>query len=146
MTAIAWDGTVLAGDRMCTDEWVVRTTTKVRRIRGHLVGGAGNAAVIREALAWFERGAEPADFPESLRDKDDGFTLLAVSPDGRIWLYQRAPYPIEILDECAAIGSGADAALAAMHCGCNAEQAIGIAAKVCRGVGNGVDVLELQGA
>lgn len=144
MTVIAWDGHRMAADRMSSDEWVLRTVTKIASIRGHLVGCAGNAALAREAIAWFERGADAGDFPSALRDKDDGATVLVITPQRYVLMFQKSPYPIALLDDVQAIGSGADAALAAMLCGKSAPEAVGIAAMICRGVGRGVDVLEFH--
>lgn len=141
MTAIAWDGKTLAADRMTSDEWVLRTTRKIAMLRGHLVGCAGNAAAAREALAWFGRGALESDFPAVMRDKDDSPTMIVISPDRFVFMYQRSPQPIELLDEVQAIGSGADACIAAMLCGKTAAEAVAIAAQICRGVGRGVDTL-----
>ncbi len=144
MTCIAWDGSTLAADRMCADEWVIRERTKIALVRGHLVGCAGNSSAAEEMVQWFAAGAVAADFPASLRDRDNGASMLAITPDRRTLLYQAGPYPIELQDERQAIGSGADAALAAMRCGRDATAAVEVAAKVCRNVGCGVDVLRLE--
>ena len=133
---------MLAGDRMSSDEWLTRATRKVHRLRGHLVGAAGNSAVCREALAWFGRGASVDDFPASMRDRDEATSLLVIVPGTLdVLLYQGTPWPIELFDPLQAIGSGADAAVAAMLCGKTAAEAVAIASIRCRGVCGGVDFL-----
>ena len=142
MTVIAWDGKTLAADKLCSDEWVKRYVTKIRRVRGGdgLAGASGDADHCRELLAWYENGGQ---FPEHLRGELRA-TLLVVGRDGKACLYQRGPHQITLEPGRQAIGSGGDAALAAMFCGKTSAEAVEIAALVCRGVGGGVDTLEFE--
>lgn len=147
MTVIAWDGKTLAGDRMCADTWTTRAVTKIRRARGGdaLVGAAGDADRCRALLAWFDRmdaAAPEPPFPSHLQTAGAAdATLLVVWRDGAVHLYQREPHPIELQPGLHAIGSGAEAALAAMYCGKTSAEAVDVAAIFCRGVGLGVDEL-----
>lgn len=143
MTVICWDGKTLAGDKMSADNWTARRVRKIMRVRSGeaLAGAAGDADRCRALMAWFDQGGE---FPDHLRRGDNtDATLLVIWRDGRCELYQREPFPI-VLDgkELQAIGSGAEAALAAMHCGKTAAEAVAVASLFCRGVGLGVDTLE----
>jgi hypothetical protein len=59
--------------------------------------------------------------------------------DGRaIWLFDESVHPYPLNDPFAAIGSGAMAALAAMHLGSNPRQAVKVAAKVDPSTGGSV--------
>lgn len=147
MTCIAWDGTVLAADREAGDSWIkCNAVTKISRVRGHLVGCAGPAAAAAEMVAWFAAGADPATFHESLR-KLENLSMLAVSADGTVKVYQNTPYPIVYTAGPASssrytIGSGKEAAMAVMLAGNGARRAVEITSMVCAGCGNGVDTLE----
>lgn len=141
MTVICWDGRTLAADREAGDTWIkCNSVIKIERLAGHLAGCAGPAAGAREMQAWFAAGADPASFHESLR-KIDNLTMLAIAPDGTIKVYQNTPYPIIYSGTQHAIGSGKEAAMAAMLAGCDARRAVEIASLVCAGCGNGIDTL-----
>lgn len=142
MTVIAWDGQQLAADRESGDNYVkCLAAAKIQRLRNHLVGCSGPAAMAREMMAWFQRGAKAEDFPPSLR-AEKSLTMLAITPQGRILIYQDTPYPIEYLGPRHAIGAGREAALAVMLAGHDARRAVEIASMVCAGCGNGIDTLE----
>lgn len=145
MTVICWDGKSLAGDKMSQNQWTKRAVRKVVRSRGGdaLIGAAGDADRCRALIAWFDQGG---DFPDHLRrSSETDATLLVVWRDGSCELYQREPFPI-VLDgkNNQAIGSGAEAALVAMHCGKTAAEAVEVASLFCPGVGLGVDALEFE--
>jgi ATP-dependent protease HslVU (ClpYQ) peptidase subunit len=144
VTVICWDGKTLAADKMCADEWVKRYVTKIRRIHDgeRIAGASGDADHCRELLAWVENGGA---FPDHLRGELRA-TALVIHRGGAACLYQRSPHPITLEPGPQAIGSGADAAMAAMLCGKTASEAVEIAAQVCRGVGGGVDSLTFEPA
>lgn len=144
MTVIAWDGKTLAADRMAGDNWLTcNQTLKIYRIGGCLVGCAGASAKLREMLAWFRAGAQPADFPQSARDSDN-VDMLVITPDRGIHLYQNTPFPIEFSQTQFAIGSGKEVARAVMMLGHDAAKAVELACAVCAGCGNGIDTLGLE--
>lgn len=143
MSVIAWDGRTLAADRRATLGTLIRTTTKIFHLGTSLAAYAGNADAGEEMLAWFKGGAIPESFPASQRDESSWAGLLIVWPDGSLWKYERTPYPLKFPPQHFAIGSGRDFALAAMHCGKTAEQAVEVACVFDSGCGNGVDALTL---
>lgn len=145
MTVIAWDGKSLAADKRAVSCGLISTTTKIRRIGSLLVGACGNTALGNEMMAWVERGRNPDDFPQAQRNPDENCGLLVID-SGRIIKYESSPYPIEFEDSFFAIGSGRDFALAAMHCGKSAAEAVEIASLFECGCGNGVDALMLDDA
>lgn len=141
MTTICFDGSVLAADKRSCGGNGTMTVTKIRRINGSLVGCAGNSAIANEVMAWFERGAVPADFPPAQRDENDSVGMLVVEKSGAVYKFERSPYPIRLEESCVAIGSGGDYARAAMALGKTAAEAIDVAAMFDPGTGNGVDTL-----
>lgn len=143
MTVIAWDGETLAADKRACLGGLIRTTTKIFYVNGCLVGYAGDADAGEEMLQWFRDGAIPADFPPAQRDDDRWAGLLVVHPGKNLCKYERTPYPVKFPPQQFAIGSGRDFALAAMHCGKTAEEAVKVACVFDAGCGNGVDVLRL---
>lgn len=148
MTVIAWDGTTLAADREAGDSWIkCHSIIKIERSRGHLIGCAGPSTPAREIMAWFDAGALPLEFPASLRPLDS-LTMLVITPDGGVTVYQNTPYPIRYVPHAItgnryAIGSGKEAAMAVMLTGANASRAVELVSLVCSGCGNGVDTLTL---
>ena len=140
MTVIAWDGKMLASDKQVTINGLVRTATKIRRIDHLLVGVSGNVCAAAEAFAWVERGRNPNDYPKLQESEDDHANVLVIEY-GRVLMYSRSPHPWEYEDVFFAIGSGRELALAAMHCGKNAKEAVEVASLFEASCGKGVDVL-----
>ena len=141
MSVIVWDGTTLAADKRACLGSLIMTTTKIFRSGDALAAYAGDADGGEEMLAWFGAGRDPEKFPASQREKDTWNGLLVVLPDGNLWQYERTPYPVKFPPQRFAIGSGRDFALAAMHCGKTASEAVEVACVFDNGCGNGVDVL-----
>ena len=142
MSVIAWDGQRLAADKRASIGSLIRTTTKVFRLPATLAGYTGDADAGEEILAWFKAGHDPKTFPESQRNKDTWAGLLIIWPDGVLWKYEHAPYPICFPPQQFAVGSGRDFALAAMYLGKTAAEAVEIACHFDSSCGNGVDVLQ----
>lgn len=140
VSVIAWDGTTLAADKRASIGTLIRTTTKIFNLGDALAAYAGDADAGEEVLAWFKDGHDPAKFPAAQRDKESLVGLLIVWPDGSLWKYERTPYPIKFPPQQFAIGSGRDFALAAMHCGKTAREAVEVACVFDSGCGNGIDV------
>lgn len=143
MSVIAWDGKTLAADKRASLGTLIRTTTKIARCKhGALAGYSGAAAAGEELLAWVNDGGHAADFPAARRNPQAEFALLLlVWQSGELWLYENTPYPMKFPPQQFAIGSGRDFALAAMHLGRSASDAVGVACQFDSGCGNGVDTL-----
>jgi len=140
VSVIAWDGRALAADKRACFGTVFRTTTKIFRVNGRLVGYAGDADSGEAMLAWYASGAIPSDFPAS-QSTDSWSGLLVIEPSGQIIRYERTPHPLKFPPQQFAIGSGRDFAYAAMHLGKSAAEAVEVACVFDSGCGNGVDVL-----
>lgn len=145
MTVIAWDGITLAADRRSVSVGTIGETTKIHRVRGCLVGTSGESCIGEEILAWFGASENPEEFPEACRTEEGWGRMLVIREDGRVQTYERSPYPLRQESKYFAIGSGADIALAAMHLGEPAADAVLLASKLNAGCGNGVDTLVLKG-
>jgi hypothetical protein len=142
MTVIAWDGKTLAADKRCVNNGLHRTVTKIYRIGDSLIAYSGDAVQGNQMLQWFRDGADVAAYPASQRDKEDWVVFVVVDASG-VRVYERTPYPILIEDEKYACKSGRDFAIAAMHCGKTAREAVEVACVFDVGCGNGIDALEL---
>jgi hypothetical protein len=144
MSVIAWDGKTLAADKRAGNGTLYRTVTKIFRVGNCLIGYAGDPAFGEAMRAWIQAGEKIEDFPASQRDKDDWAGTLVIRQSGLIQKYERAPYPITFEDRHHAIGCGRDFALAAMHLGKTAREAVEVAIALDSGCGNGIDTLTFE--
>jgi len=140
MTTIAADAKrgLMAADSMTStsDSWW--PSTKVHRAGDALIGGAGEAAVIRQFVAWYSDGQR---LPKPRLS--DTFCALVLNPDGLFyWASNLVPEPIE--RGYHAIGSGGNAALGAMLAGANVKKAVEIATQVDTGSGGEVVLHKLK--
>ena len=147
MTVIAWDGKTLAADQQGEMQWIKTSRTKVHllsgasHLAGCLVGGAGERWLVESMLVWLEGGADPEKYPQGM--KDELATVLLIKPNGEAHLYMKGPHTSPIGNKFIAIGSGGEAAMAAMHLGCDARKAVEVAMAICTGCGGGIDTLAL---
>jgi ATP-dependent HslUV protease subunit HslV len=124
MTTVVYRDGVLASDSaVYAGGTKVHSMKKVWKIRGHLVGLAGNVNAINAFKKWFEDGAMLDFYPIT---KKQSLAALVVTPEGKVFSYEDAdPHAIEIEDgEYVAVGSGSDVALGALHAGATAPDAI----------------------
>lgn len=149
MTVIAWDGTTLAADKQMTCQGLREKVTKLHRVMHKdygecLIGIAGSYAHAQELIAWFASGEGVEGFPAHMRAWEDASILVIrrVAGTPRIEYYSRGPYPVIIESTFTADGSGRDFAIAAMHCGKTADEAVEIASLYESGCGMGVDELQ----
>ncbi len=145
MTTIAFDGTTMAADTLCVDNWGFPTAAhKIMRGTDYLVGGSGPLGTIKR---WWNGVGEywPAakviehGYPEHL-DRDWPHIMLATK--NGIWQLSQNAF-IEVTHQHFAIGSGRDYAIAAMHLGKSAEEAVRLAMQYDTGTGGDIDVEEL---
>lgn len=144
MTVIAWDGTTLAADKLANNGGLIMKVTKLFKVRGCLVGGTGDFDRVMEVIAWFAAGAEPSKLPPFQRSNEDWTGLLVIEPDKTILKYERSTVPHKIESPFWAIGSGRDFAMAAMHLGKSACEAVEVASDLCTSCGMGVDWMRLE--
>jgi ATP-dependent protease HslVU (ClpYQ) peptidase subunit len=114
----------MASDSLATDDCTKNSVAKIFRVRRHLVGVAGCYAHCMAFINWLKAGADEDEIPCF-----DDVYALALCPEG-IWVYDGHPQPYQLKDKFAAVGSGSQAALAAMHCGLSPRDSVRIAAKI----------------
>lgn len=145
MTVIAWDGNMLAADKLADVADLPRTVTKIWRGRdGCLIGGSGDFSRVLQMRDWYNAGADPSKFPEEQRNTDKFVTLVIIAPQKLVLVYELAPSPIFYEDPQYACGSGRDFAVLAMKYGEDARQAVLTASKYSLSCGLGVDTLTLE--
>lgn len=143
MTCIAWDGHTLAADKRALRSGLPTTVTKVARVGDMLIGFAGDLAGAMEMVAWIAAGAKPEALPANQRT-DSFVDVLCVMPDGKVLLYERGPIPYQAEQRFVATGSGRDFAMAAMHLGKTAAEAVEVACLFDMYSGNGIDTLTFE--
>lgn len=141
MTVIAWDGKILAADRMVVDGYAKFPGTKIHRINGELFGASGCWPTGIARLDWVRAGMDPASYPR-VSEEEFG-RLIRITADGQIMLYTLNGFPMRYESPFYAIGSGSEFALAAMYLGQTAKQAVHVASELSSECGMGIDVLEL---
>lgn len=144
MTVIAWDGRTLAADKRSCSGTVYNIVTKIHRVGNVLVGTSGDLAFALAMIDWVAKGRDPAAFPSHQRTKDDWQPTLVIEQDGTTSFYEQTPFPIRWERPFAAIGSGREYALAALHLGKTAAEAVAVACEFDPGCGNGIDTLTLE--
>lgn len=162
MTVIAWDGRMLAADRLATHHGTPMRTTKIAGKRDgsrlRLVGASG-ASALATALRLWALAADLKDdpylstFPRENREHPDQFATIivvdlhitaeGVSRPTKLRFWEREPYPVVFdPDQVFACGCGADYALGAMAAGRDALDAVQAATLCCTDVGLGANVID----
>lgn len=119
----------------------VHSIQKIWKVRGHLIGCAGNLVDMHTFRKWFEAGAWEDKYPK-MKELD----ALVVTPEGKVVTYENgAPHAIEIEDEYISIGTGSPIALGALHAGATAAEAIEAAINHCSKTNGKIQTLYLGG-
>lgn len=138
MTTIAYKDGVLAADSQVTygeDGGARKHTCKKlfrktvgtgRKAHDVIIATAGESSPGMIFVDWY---GTDKPIPEVFLHLDADFTCLVLTPRG-LFEYDVYCRGEEITEDCYAIGSGAKAALAAMHCGKSALEAVRIAARI----------------
>jgi ATP-dependent protease HslVU (ClpYQ) peptidase subunit len=92
-----------------------------------ILATAGESSSGMHFVDWYGSGKEPPIELFTYADAD--FTILVLKKDG-LWEYDAWCRGMRVKDRFYAVGSGAKAALGAMHMGASAEQAAKIACKI----------------
>lgn len=140
MTTIAANKRTMAADQKVTDGDRRFRNHKIRKVGDAIVGCGGDGASIAKFFRWIENGTQ--NDPPKL-EKDGELEALVLTSAG-LFVYGTEFVPEEILDEFYAIGTGAQAALAALHMGATPKRAVEIACKVDNSTDGPVDVLTLR--
>lgn len=145
MTVVAWDGKTLAADKRATNCGMIYSVQKIMRIdRDTLAGISGHLGHGLAVCAWLKAGRDVATFPKA--EKDDQAFVMVIHRDGRIERFEGIALPILVEARTHVIGSGRDFALAALHLGCDAVEAVGVASALSSECGNGINTLQFEQA
>jgi hypothetical protein len=129
----------MAADRKVTGVPMF-STTKIFRVKGSLIGIAGNT---EQALRFVEWRRSPDTKPTFVETAN--FEALELSHDGRLTWWGTEMVGITLDDPFYAIGSGAPYALGAMAMRASPRHAIEVAACFDSGTGNDVQTMTLRG-
>lgn len=138
MTTIVCSRTEMACDSLCTDATTKCTVDKIYRVGDSLIGVAGAYGSCNSFIEWLKAGSPRDAVPEM-----DDVAALVLSPSG-IYMYDGNVAPFRLKGKFAAIGSGAQAALALMHTGASPAMAVKMAIKVDPFSGGHVSVVKLD--
>ncbi len=142
MTTIATDGRTIAGDTLITfgDERSQIPHTKIVVRNGYVVGFAGVAAFMEDAVAWFVGSRRPDECPVPT---EGTWALVAVDREGRIYYVTSVVQRALMVAAPFAIGSGGEFALGAMFAGAPARAAVEIAAKLNIYTGGSISEIDI---
>lgn len=138
MTTYAFDGKVLAADRLCGAWYSVGKIFKLPD--GSYLTGCGTYDELLEVATWVIKFNMDPDKRPQIEDT----SILIVEKDGKAsWLTVPWLRPVPILEPFVAGGSGGDFALGAMAAGVGAKRAVEIACKYDKASGGGVDAIRV---
>ena len=136
MTTIAATRKTIASDSLISDGFSsFRSGSKIHEISGGYVGYARDVHSCLRLVQWLKK---PKSAKPEFSETDIATALVLKS--GLLYYVDTTCILICIADDFAAIGSGASAALAAMHCGRSPSEAVKIASLV--DMNSGLPVIE----
>lgn len=142
MTTIAVRNGVMAADSMVVDVKNKMTGKKLYRLPDGRIMGACGDCTCAELFYQFLLNGRAIEFSEEERK---AFCALVLNTDGTVDSWDDERISWRILDEFAAIGSGNEAACAAMHMGASAIKAVKIAKLVNADTGGRVVSMSIGG-
>ena len=141
MSIVAWDGKILAADKLVVSGELRSSGTKIVRLEtGEILAWTGECGGGMALVHWFKHGRLKEDWPEMQKTPD--WTRLIVADESIAYFYEREPFPQIVADPFMAWGNGRDYAIGAMAMGADAKQAVEVANRFCISCGGGVDFFE----
>lgn len=137
MTTIAVRDGVMAADTQISCSTIHRAQKVFELPGGGCVGGSGEWTQVYRAISWL-MGGRVGDAPEF-----EGCELLILRPDSSVWIADAFFPEYPILDGVAAVGCGAPAAMALMHAGFSAKDAVRATCRTDPGSSEPVQVYKL---
>jgi hypothetical protein len=120
VTTCAWDGKTLAADTRANSGGMPYQTLKVYKLSdGRLYAGCGAAEDLQAVRIWLESGGD--------KPTPKDFVGLVIGPNRQWSRYEDKLVPIPVQNSFHAVGSGRDYAIAAMHLGKTAREAVELA-------------------
>ena len=144
MTTVAFDGRTMAADTLATDNWGLIEWVNDKILRGpdFLAGTSGEHGAIKR---WWRvvcgmtlEQLLAYGYPDFDADRNDPAIVLADAA-GNIWRHVTGGF-FKVSRGFHAVGSGRDYALAAMHLGKTAAEAVALAMEFDHGTGGDVVV------
>jgi ATP-dependent protease HslVU (ClpYQ) peptidase subunit len=139
MTTVAWDGKILAADRLANDQGMPIEARKIFTLQdGRMLAFAGSFNDAYDVVSWLNgEGAEPGNLEE--------FSAILIDFDGLPYLLQGGMQMLPLdPSKPHAIGCGRDFAIATMHLGGTAVDAVMVASKFDVNTGLGVDAFRIE--
>ena len=118
------------------------SSKKVWKCGDKIAAAAGSALDCCAFVEWVAGGCDKENRP-TIDAEDDGFQGLILSHEGLDY-YERDCSPLHIDSDFYAIGTGAQAAMAAMICGKTPKRAVEIASKIDNMTGGPFTVIRLD--
>lgn len=140
MTIIAVRNGIMARDSLYIGNGIKSYGSKIWQSEDIIIGWAGNEGDCFVLRDWFLSN-DKSQMPEYRlhhKDEEPSAALLVLYPDNRVEIVYSTGHVSEVISEFEAIGSGAIAAIAAMHMGADAQRAAEIACIVSDGCGGEV--------
>lgn len=128
----------MAGDtKISAGSSVTGQMIKVKKIKGWLAGGSGNAASIAQFFRWVQEGRNPD------AAKIENFSGLLVDPKGKVFQVEDELFPYEVTADFYATGSAHEFLKGAMAMGATPEEAVELAKVHDTGCGGDTTVVRL---
>jgi hypothetical protein len=137
MTTIAWDGKTLAADTLATGTFN-RKVTKIWELRPDVYfGGSGIYSEVYDVMTWlkYHKQEEAPDVKE--------FVGILIEK-GKAYRIEENLIEVPITEEYHAIGTGACFAIAALHLGLSAIDAVSLAAKFDENTGGEITSMDTR--
>lgn len=141
MTTIAANRHCMAADRKVTDGDTRYYSKKIKRVGKAIVGCAGTAALCNQFFVWFKTRRDK-DKPVIKDADEDTLDAIVLTDEGRLFVYDKDCQVDELEDDYYAVGTGRQAALAAMFLGADPARAVQVAREIDNDTGGQIDVLE----
>lgn len=143
MTTIAWDGRILAADRLANIGDVRREVTKiVKASNGNLLFSAGSFDTVTALYQWYIKAGTHDEFYRIQKD-NDWQPLNVIYLDRTVWRYERHPVAFKVEERFMTAGSGSHFAMAFLKMGLRADETVRRTLELDPYSGGGIDVLEL---
>ena len=132
MTTVVADKHGMASDSQMSEGEIKSSVTKFWRIRGWLVGGAGDYNDIVRAVAELQRNRKitPVQVFSEVEMRLKDCDIIMLSPKGGLYVSENGGNCMQIQDGFYAIGSGRQGAMVAMFLGCSPKEAVDAVKKV----------------
>lgn len=133
MTVIAWDGKIIASDRLAEMGGLCHEVSKLRRVEdGLILGWTGSTGHGLAIANWYTSGADQEKWP-AFQKTDDWARLIVFQllhdKSVKVVSFERTPEPQLVMAAPFAWGCGAELAMGALAMGADAIMAVQIASK-----------------